>query len=62
MENFVKTNLIFTLEDHFYPGLVRGKPLLINLGYNSKLTQNENAFKSIARNLMGNGSVNMLIL
>ena len=50
MKDFVKTNLKIILEDN---------PLLRNLGYNFNLTQNQNVFQPIGRNVSCNDSVNI---
>ena len=38
---------------------MKGSPLLRNLGYNSNSSQNQNMFQPTARNLLGNGFVNI---
>ena len=58
VKDLVKINLKIILADNYYLGLVKGNLILRNLEYNSDLTQNKNAFQSVASDLLGNGSVN----
>ena len=44
VKDFIKINLKFILEGNCYLGLVKGNPLLGNLGYNSNLSQIETCF------------------
>ena len=56
---FVNTSLKITLEGNFYLGACKANQLLRNLGYNNNSAQNQNAFESTARNLLGICSANI---
>ena len=55
LKDFVNTNMKIVLGDNFQPGACNVNRLLRNLGYNNNSTQNQNAFQTAVRNLLGLG-------